>query len=688
MAELEQFDSPNLYDVTHVGSFGRFNSGNSFPIEYLMTTFSMTELLELSFARDIKPDSLDFDLLIQRDIDEDRVKNEIEPYLNPVNSSVEEISTRAVFFPPLLVAIVPTNNRVMGNYYPDETGSIGKQIIREWEGVFKMTFFPGVGERTYSVEVMQGESVKKVSVKRDPVKLETRRVRGIEPGASLVVIDGQHRLFALRKLYETKPEFVTDLVVPVCMIFSPKSTKAVQNNSGNVETPTVPHIFRHLFVDVNTTMELVGGHFNILLSDSTIGSLVCREFCAYVLLNRGKEGLSVIEWNTKKKKESTIIKRGYSLTSIGVIDLALQEVFKKQARVNYVLNLNAVSEELYPEGNEEGKNSKVVWDKFSLTQKKIIEKQVKKYLVPCLDKIFFKTNVFSTAYEIFENELNLLKNKITSENTSSIENQMALEYILDYIPIKSDKNHLSQIVIRDFENTIKNSRSEATLTIVQYAIFQRGIFYAWGDLLDYTKEKSIDPKIATDAYVWLLDEALSGQGKAFSQTKKYIQHSIFLADKIKPKKGTALAVGNLIISFLGNKSKCKDFVEKLNLNNTEQDSILKQLINFGQNSAGKFRVYYEKERIATFKQTYKVDLLGLTRDERDELSDLEATYKSHVQEVRDGTRRKEEVSQKFDLAVNKYLQDDYNLAMNELKLVLGYSTDIIGNGDAQDSNEE
>ena len=44
-----------------------------FPLECLQTIFSAADLSCLSFSRDISPDTLNFELLMQREIDEKRI---------------------------------------------------------------------------------------------------------------------------------------------------------------------------------------------------------------------------------------------------------------------------------------------------------------------------------------------------------------------------------------------------------------------------------------------------------------------------------------------------------------------------------------------------------------------------------------------------------------------------------------
>ncbi len=686
---MKNFNGKTEYDIEHIGSYGRFSTGQSFPIEYIMTTFSVSELDDLSFAREIKPENLDFDLLLQRDIDEERVRGQMEPYLNP-NLTVEEIKSKAVFFPPLLVAIVPTKNKSMMSLYPNEVSSINDdKVIREWKNVFKLTYFRGSGPSEYEIEIVKDNGdVDVVSIDREPIKLQTRSVKGETQGASLIVIDGQHRLYALQEVYKKSPELISDLVVPVCVLFSPNSTEFRQKKYGEVKVPTVPEVFRNLFVDVNTTMELVGGHFNILLSDDSIGSLACRQFCDYLLnLNEGNKALSVIEWNTKKKKDSTIIKRKYSLTSIGVIDLALQEIFSKnKSRTKYVLNLEGVSDELYPDENDNDTYPKVEWDRYSLTQKKIIEKQVNTYLIPSLYSIFFEAQAFKNAFSIYNEKLEQLIKVSESEDNDALEAKAVLNQILDYIPIKSGKYHDSERKLyKSFVDELANLREAKSANIISYAIFQRGLFFAWANILDIAKQFAVDPVYATEAFVTLLDIALKDNGYAFESKKFYMQHSVFSDHSIKAKGEVRVALGNLILSFLGNSEIADLVTHDMGIKDVTHD-ISSMLKDLGQTSAANFVKYYEKERVKSFKNKYSVDFAGLTSDERQELQELENQQKQQLAEVRQGKRNKENVEYLFDKKANNYIRDDVEQATKDLKSVLKYDSDIVG-GNGTDENE-
>ncbi len=64
---LRKVKEAKEYDFEKNGSFGRFLTKDSFPLEFVMTSFTAHELKsDLSFARDIRQDKVDFEMLIQR----------------------------------------------------------------------------------------------------------------------------------------------------------------------------------------------------------------------------------------------------------------------------------------------------------------------------------------------------------------------------------------------------------------------------------------------------------------------------------------------------------------------------------------------------------------------------------------------------------------------------------------------
>lgn len=686
---MEELDNELIYNFVKVGSFGKFYAGTSFPIEFVQTSFSVDELEDLTFARDVRPpDNIDFDLLIQRDIDEERVRKEIEPYLNPKKTAAENQS-KAVYFPPLLAAIIPIKEHKMSYLYPDENGIVSEKFLeRVWPGLFQLKYFLNDGPQAYPIDTVIDDVSKQINTKFVQSEIKIRLVKGGQLGAKLVVIDGQHRLSALKSLAAKDRALIENLAVPVCILFCPNSTEFKKNNYP-VDVPTVPEVFRHLFVDVNKTMELVGGHFNILLSDDSISSLACRRFCDDVLKTPeyGQKGLAVIEWNTKSAKESTRIQRPYSIASVGILDQAMAESLgESKYLTSYLLNLPDKEEDLYPE-NDDVVHPKVDWSTFSLTQKKILDEQVKSLLVPSMKKIFFESDEYKRAYNVFLDELSILQAEANSDDTDvSLEARGALNQILEYIPIGASATHdKSRNRYRKFELAVKDRREKEVSPIIGYAIFQRGIFFAWGELLKYGRIKNVDVDKVSNALVELLNLALKDRGHFFAFDKEYIQHGVYDGSKIKPKHDTRKAIGNLILALLGTKNNAKKVLDILGL--ASSDEFIDEIVDFGQIKASEYIKHFEKERKRSFKGSYRVDF-SIDKDDREELAKAEEEHKRHLKEVREGVRKSDDVSTDFEKMMNDYVSKDVEIASKMLKDSLSYSSDIIGFETNDDSSGE
>jgi len=682
---LESFGEEQIYNFERIGSFGRFYSGESFPIEYIMTTFSSAELFELTFARDIRPDKIDFELLMQRDIDEERVRLEMEPYLNPRSEklTLAEIRSRSVFFPPLLAAIVPTKGKAMEAYYTDEkceSTENKEHIIREWAGLFKLTYFPSSNPHAYRLQ-LTGEDEQTVGVQCEPVKLEIRLTKSNQYSAKLVIIDGQHRLFTLKQVYEKHPQLVENIGVPVCILFAPNATVQKNREYAPYRVPTVPEVFRHLFVDVNNTAKQVGGHFNILLSDDTIGSIVCRKFCDHILNHHGPEGLAVIEWNTKTKSESTKITRAYSITSIGIIDLALDNsIGNRKLLLKYILKLDDVKTQLYPNGDEEEMAIDypiVKWNKFSLSQKNILEAQIKKYLIPCIELIFFNTHEFNLAFEILCNELNNIKKLADSDQQDALDARQVINQILDYMPIGEGKSFESaRLVFRNFESKVKKAKDEQVSPMLQYALFQRAIFEAWAQILDIARCCIPDPREVTKGFVKLLNLALADRGQFFVFDQLYMQHTVFNGTQILVRQETRKILTQLLIAHLANPFNAKQVCSEIGIKGQNAKKLIKKLQEKGEMAAGEFPKYYEMARKKTFKANYRV-YLSIDGKERAELAEAEDEQKRHLREVKEGKRAKVDVSDRFDVLVDKHVKSDVDIAIKALKNSLFENDTVI-----------
>lgn len=678
MSEFEDFPDESEYDFTRNGCFGTFVSGDSCPIDYVLTNFKAEEFNKLTFARDIKPEDLDFDLLIQRDIDDERVRKKIEPYLSMKDSTKTEVQSKVVFFPPLLAAIIPTKNKLMQKYYPkEEAYRDEKKVIREWKGLFKLTLMEKKGSAPISVTLDDGEVV---GVKLSPVLLESKLAQGAAYGANFVVIDGQHRLAALKKVYADRPELLETVVVPVCILYSPNSTEKKKELYAPVKVPTVTEIFRHLFVDVNTTMELVGGHFNILLSDENMGSIACRRFCGEVLKNTklGEIALATIEWNTKSKKDSTVINKNHSITSIGVIEKALRENLRQNTDlVVYLLNLTEVEQKLAPPGLPADDFPKVEWERFSYTQKKIIEEQIVKYLVPSLIEIFFGIKDYRSMFEIFKTQIHKLQQKSKSGEADAKSAELLLNHLLEYKPIPDTKDFVQARILFDkFEDDIESLKEHTVCRISDKAIFQRALIETWLSLLSFTQDYDVDVHNLTKAFTSLVNHILKDNGKLLALDKEYMQHSVYNNTNINPKNEIKTAIACLLYAFLGKRHLAMTFVEALKVSPTKVNELVDKLTEEAQKRASIFLGHYQKERFKYFKGSYIVNFT-LSQEERDRLSKAEAKQKEDSKAARLGKLKKTDIDHSFDTFVQEHIKINVDVAADKLKKALEYDTEIL-----------
>ncbi len=663
--ELEVFEDESEYKFKRIGSFGRFSTSSSFPIDFMMTTFDANELDELTLARDVRPDKLDFELLMQRDIDEERVGKQIEPYLIPEKNQQVNMK-QIVFFPPILAAVIPVKSNEMQPYYTsDKTIKDGNRYIRTVEGLFKLTFVSSSGPNAYPLKLQEPELDDLIYINKTTAQINIRQAKGAGLGVKLVVIDGQHRLRALQLLSQKKPELISDLVLPVCLLIPINSNERFAKESTEGEIPTVHEVFRKLFVDVNKTAQTVGGHFTILLSDSDVGNLMCRSFCSALDTKR----LAVVEWNTKNSKDSTIIKRDYSITSIGVIDQALDECLNlKKELPKYLLNLK--NEDF----NSPDELQDITWTNFSVEQKKILAQKISDNVTPLLVDIFFNVEEFNKAYLIFSEQIDNFQTKADKNAADSLDYSAAIGLITEYLPTN---NNDALKLVQTFNNNVKALREENVSPFIGYAVFQRAIIEAWVRLLAYGKKFSLSPKIVTEAFILILNSALKNKGEYFSPKRSYMLHSVFsITGRIIPSKVTKNALASAIFAQLGNDELAEEIASLFQLKESQKELFLDSIQKDAISSADKFLKHYEKNRRSTFIKTYTVDF-EMTAEEKAELSEAEDLYKRHLNEVKEKKRERKNITVEYNKLIMKYVEEDLHRAYNDMREALNYDEEIL-----------
>jgi DNA-sulfur modification-associated len=194
--------SESALDLCLEGSIGSFSVGasrtgqSSIEVRYFLThvglDFSNTSndalLSHLAPVREIFGfKSLDFDEIMQRDIDDARVSSELIPYLLDENSA-----DLIKLFPPIVVVVLPLEE--------DE-----KRPAKLYPKVFEQESIDELGKGTYFLR--SGFSGQETFQFEQPVRNHKKlnhdlaRLRLNTYKTCLVIVDGQHRAMALLALY-------------------------------------------------------------------------------------------------------------------------------------------------------------------------------------------------------------------------------------------------------------------------------------------------------------------------------------------------------------------------------------------------------------------------------------------------------------------------------------------------------
>lgn len=673
------------WTFSKTGSFGHFSTDVSVPIQYLMTTFSIEEWSQLSFAKDVQTD-LNFELLVQRDIDEDRALSEISQYISP--EKIEKRSDEIVFLPPLLAAVVGSEEgNQISEYYPKEDCNIDKDgedsvFVRNWGDLFQITHYEESAKNpsSYSLELnVNNEGLVHKLIDSSYSKMKFRLAVEENPGARLVVIDGQHRLFALKHLKKECYDKVKHILLPVCILFSPKSTEEYRNN----DYPTVSKVLRDTFVHVNSTVEKVSGHFVILLSDQTLGSVICRSFCDKVLEDDilGEKGLSLIEWNTKNYKQSKTISKSYTITSIGVIYDVLEDHFKQRKKptgiplLKNIINLSPVKDEFEFGADEEGALKPLPadfpWRDFHYQHREKLKDLVEKSLSLCLKKIFFETECYKHIFNVYIKAVEKLEEERKSRGSEGPIAGILYDYLVLFNPIKTDTN---QVKLRQelFNSEIESGLQEKFPLIVRNNIFQKGLISAWLNFLVIVKKYNFKPVDLTSAFVELVNIVLSSKSGTFvyDSNHTYLHDSIYDGPKIKPTKKTRQQIERLILGFLGNKAHAKKVVKILEVCEPEFDKsseLLDMLIEAGDECASIFNSQLLELRKASFEKQYPSST-SIDSEVRESLAIAEAQLKEAKKQ------NEQELPKEFNDLIMEQIKDDYLASVGQLNSVLGFKT--------------
>lgn len=185
-------------DLHISGSLGSFSvrpaapEVPSIPVKYLQThvTFDLDGGQRERLFQNLLPvreifeaKDMNFDDLMQRDIDDGRVSTELIPYLLEPGAAVK-------FFPPIIAVVVPVGPQ--------------KELLTSYPEIAEETIASGAYNRrvqragAYGKEVFEFEQIE---VNGELLAFDNARLRLNSNRCKIVIVDGQHRAMALLALY-------------------------------------------------------------------------------------------------------------------------------------------------------------------------------------------------------------------------------------------------------------------------------------------------------------------------------------------------------------------------------------------------------------------------------------------------------------------------------------------------------
>ena len=270
------------YNESMVGVAGEIGAGR-YGVRYLQGAIPIAEIDRLTLVSEL-PDSERWHVrqLFQRDIDKKRVLEEIMPYFKHAQ--------KIKFFNPLTIVLMPMDG-------------LGHVL----EGVNEKQL-PPVVEGELSLQVFEAEGHYKLAWPDKSYPYGT--VDYNSQTVTLVAVDGQHRLSALKRLRRqhlsaqadpafAKIRFDNWRIPIVVLIFPPLETAgAVPDQHVLLEN------VRDIFVTINTNAQRPNRCREILLNDDSVTAICCQELLDYCHQDGGQLPLLFFDWRAHDREDN------------------------------------------------------------------------------------------------------------------------------------------------------------------------------------------------------------------------------------------------------------------------------------------------------------------------------------------------------------------------------------------------
>ncbi len=633
--------SPDVFDRSIRGGYGRFQSDKSYPLSYVQASISIESVNWLETASEaFRSYELDFEELIQRDIDKERVINIVDDYL-------KKGEDRVLFFPPLLVSLVALGDEgILGRYESVREELKDHSVELTWGGDRFQLILPTLDSATGHQVKVHDKDID-IAPYWSVLRLNSNKIK-------LVVIDGQHRLQALKSLWNSSDhankKVVKNLSIPICLLFSPEAVE------GEGAHESMNRDMRELFVRINSEGKKVSGHFIALLNDRRLSSFAVREFCNYSKseeLSNGLNYLCCVEWNQRVDRLASQINRPYTITTIQIISDTLSEhAFdpKLAGRARYLLNLKAFKENLETDSRSIPVDE-ISEESFSISQIEFLRKLTREMVAPALAVLFFEPAVYKKRIEATNKAAEWLNQMISKEVDGAEHCKLS---ILDQY---RDPNELdppsSRDIYREFSKRVLNASPSS---IHFYNVFQQGLIRAWITLTRLLFQSGFSPVAIAKALVTSIDHFMVIDDKRFDAANLYGQKLIFNGSKVIVNKRAKNNWERLILLSFGNQAVLSKFEASVSGFKKEDLSLLKE------KSSESLKSY-----LSDLKKVIEEDYRKYWRDKEldeqvmEELEDLDVA----------AMKGDEDALEEFNNKIGKYALNRYREAETKLKAAFG-----------------
>lgn len=569
-------EEPEL-NQTITGFLGSFNTNESYNVNFMLSGLNVREFKLLEIASEaFKFDQVDFEEMVQRDVDTVRVQEEL------IDQYLKKGRNRALFFPPLIVSVIAFDKDDKPKHQFREIHEVrdGRKIIKRWD-----TFF--------AIEAVAAEkdtgSYIKLKDEDIPIHPYASKIRYDDKKVKLIVIDGQHRFFALRTLSKTNPDLVKEIYLPICVVFSPDAMEKKGDQDVMVN-------LRNMFVTINNKAKEVSGHFLDLLNDHSIAS-----FCIRELANSWKDTsdnsltskLQFIEWNQRAKSKSNQVNKKHSITTVSIIaEVLRKDVFgkKNESKTYNLLKLGAKKEEL--EKHPHSTSIDYITDsEFDIEQSYILRDLARDNIVPCLNYLLLEPSVYKQIQSNYLNALKLIDEKVSR----GVE---GWETFKSFLKDFKETNKLSPepaiIAEKEFNRTII---LDSEIENYRRNVFQQAYIRVWAQVGDYlAAEYELSPLIVAKSLVASFEKLVFDYRRnLFDREQPYA--SLVLYDRSgKPNvsvRGKQFWT-ELLMSFFAEDKTLEEFLKQLNRQSSDPiplsdiDQIRSRLKQWGIDSASNY----------------------------------------------------------------------------------------------------